>query len=163
MRPLYSIAISTRQLSAVPNSKLEFYVLVCCGISFSCMIKYITLLINFITAFPQILTGPVDNTVNVLKNATFTCIAYAYPAPFIKWYRQLKNGSLEFLNDTSKYSTTLSLGLDNSSSQLTVMNVRISVSGEEFLCQATNGFTSVASNAATLTVSSELDFHSVYT
>ena len=104
-----------------------------------------------------------DNTVNVLKNATFTCIAYAYPAPFIMWYRQLQNGSLEFLNDTSKYSTTLSLGLDNSTSQLTVMNVRISVSGEKFLCRATSGFTSVASNAATLTVSSELDFYSVYT
>ena len=101
-----------------------------------------------------------DSIVNVQENATFTCSAYAYPAPLIEWYKLLQNGSLQLLTgDPSKYSTTtLSTGLMNSTSQLTVLDTRVSVSGENYVCRATSGFSSITSNAATLTALSEFDF-----
>ena len=112
----------------------------------------------FFAAPPQILAGPVDTIVNVQENATFTCFAYAYPAPLIEWYKQLQNGSLQLLTDTSKYSTTtLSTGLLNSTSQLIVLDTRVSVSGEMYMCRATSGFSSITSDAGTLTVLSEFD------
>ena len=96
-----------------------------------------------------------DITVNALKNATFTCSASAYPAPAISWYRMLGNGSLQLITDVTKYLTNLlGSGTMNSTSQLTVLDVRLSVTGQTFVCQATSGVTS-ATSSATLTVLSE--------
>ena len=111
-------------------------------------------LISF-AADAHILEGPVNTTVDALDNARFTCSAFAYPAPFIKWYRQLENNSLILLTDTTKYSvTTISLGLMNQTNELTIMSTTLLATGT-YVCQATNGITSTTSSSASLTVLSE--------
>ena len=98
---------------------------------------------------------PVDTTVNAQSNATFTCSAYSYPAPNIKWYKQLSNDSLMPLTDTTKYSmTTISLGLMNQTNELTIMSITLLAAGT-YVCEVTNGVTNTSTSSATLTVLSE--------
>ena len=55
-----------------------------------------------------------------------------------------------------KYSlSTLSLGLMNQTSKLTLISVHLSATGT-YVCQVTSGVTSTTSSSATLTVLSEL-------
>ena len=109
----------------------------------------------FCVAAVQILQSPQNSTVDGLENATFTCSAYSYPAPNIKWYKQLNNGSLMPLTDTTKYSmTTISLGLMNQTNELTILSITLLAAGT-YVCEATNGVTSTRTSSATLTVLSE--------
>ena len=95
-----------------------------------------------------------NTTVNGLDNATFTCSAVAYPAPMIKWYRQLENGYQQLLTSTTKYSTvTLSSGIMNQTSELVLMSVTLLDVGT-YVCQAISGATTENSSAI-LTVLSE--------
>ena len=99
--------------------------------------------------------GPVNITVNALGDAKFICSAFAYPPPFIKWYKKLRNNSLVQLTDTTKYSmTTISLGLMNQTNELTIMSITLLAAGT-YVCEATNGVTSTSTSSATLTVLSE--------
>ena len=109
----------------------------------------------FCVAAVQILQSPQNSTVDGLENATFTCSAYSYPAPNIKWHKKLNNGSLMPLTDTTKYSmTTISLGLMNQTNELTIMRITLLAAGT-YVCEATNGVTSTRTSSATLTVLSE--------
>ena len=111
-----------------------------------------------LSAAARILQGPVDIRVNALANAKFTCSAIAYPAPRHKWYRQIANGSLQALTDTTKYSlSSFSLGIMKRTSQLIILNVTLLAEGT-YVCQATNDLTGSATiSSATLTVLSEFD------
>ena len=82
-----------------------------------------------------------------MDNATFTCSAMAYPTPMIKWFRQLENGSLQLLTNSTKYSvTTLSSETMNQTSEMIVMNVTILDVGT-YVCQAHSGATTDTSSA----------------
>ena len=99
--------------------------------------------------------GPANTTVYPLDNATLTCSALAYPAPFIQWYRQMENGSLQLLTDTTKHSMiSSSSGLLNRTNELTFVSVLLSDAGT-YVCQANSGSTNTTSSAS-LTVLSEL-------
>ena len=107
------------------------------------------------SAAVQIVMNAVNMTVDALSNVTFSCSAYSYPAPSIKWYRQLGIGSLQ-LTDTSKYSVSSTVtGTMNQTSVLTVTKVLLSDAGT-YLCQASSGVTSDMSSAS-LTVLSKLN------
>ena len=105
-------------------------------------------MLSFCIAGAQIILELANITVNVMDNATFTCSAMAYPTSMIKWFRQLENGSLQLLTNTStKYSVTaLSSETMNQTSELTVMNVTILDVGS-YVCQANSGATTDTSSA----------------
>ena len=94
-------------------------------------------------------------TVNALSNATFSCSAFGYPAPSIMWYRQLGNGSLQQLTNTTKYlMSTTNLGAMNQTSVLTITRALLSDAGI-FVCRAFSDVTNDMSTAS-LSVLSEL-------
>ena len=98
----------------------------------------------------------VNMTVDALSNATFSCSAFSYPAPSITWYKQLGNGSLQRLTDSSKYSVSLTItGTMNQTSVLTVTKALFSDAGT-YVCRASSGVTSDTSSAL-LTVLSKLN------
>ena len=104
-------------------------------------------MLSFCIAGAQIILELANITVNVMDNATFTCSAMAYPPPMIKWFRQMENGSLQLLTNSTKYFvTTLSSETMNQTSELTVMNVTISDVGT-YVCQANSGATTDTSSA----------------
>ena len=106
-------------------------------------------------AAAQIVIDAVDVTVDALSNATFSCSAFSYPAPSIMWYRQLGNGSLQRLTNTSKYSVSSNVSETmNQTSVLKVTKALLSDAGT-YVCQATSSVTSDTSSAS-LTVLSEL-------
>ena len=96
-----------------------------------------------------------DITVSGLNDVTFSCSAFSYPAPSFMWYRQLGNGSLQQLTDTSKYSVSSNVSETmNQTSVLTVTKALLSDAGT-YVCRATSSVTSGTSSAS-LTVLSEL-------
>ena len=96
--------------------------------------------------------------VNALSNATFSCSAFSYPAPSITWYKQLGNGSLQQLTDSSKYSVSSTItGTMNQTSVLTVTKALFSDAGT-YVCRASSGATSDTSSGL-LTVLSKLYNH----
>ena len=96
-----------------------------------------------------------DITVNALSNATFSCSAFGYPALSIMWYRQLGNGSLQQLTNTTKYLiSTTNLEATNQASVLTITRALLSDAGI-FVCRASSDVTNDMSTAS-LSVLSEL-------
>ena len=104
----------------------------------------LSLILYLVLAGPKITQDPADITVIAEDNATFTCSAVAH---MIHWYRKLENGHLLLLNSTTKYSVaTLSSGILNHSSKLTVISVTLSDVGT-YVCQASGGTTTDSSSA----------------
>ena len=98
-------------------------------------------------AAAQITLEPANIIINVTENATFTCSAMAYPAPTIKWFRQLENSSLLLLTNSTKYSlAVLNSGTMNQTSELIVMNITLLDVGA-YVCQASSGVTTDNSSA----------------
>ena len=107
-------------------------------------------------AAAHIFIGAVNMTVDALSNATFSCSAFSYPAPSIMWYRQLKNGSLQQLTDTSKYFVLSAVsGTMNQTSVLTVTKALFSDAGT-YVCRVSSGAT-IDTSSASLTVLSRLN------
>ena len=79
-------------------------------------------------------------------NVTFTCNATGNPAPTFRWTR---NGSV------------LTTGLSLDGKQLTITNVTREDSGQ-YVCEATNNVTTVASDSATLNVKCKITYYNYY-
>ncbi|MEO6003302.1 MAG: MBG domain-containing protein [Opitutus sp.] len=98
-------------------------------------------------AAPNITTQPVDQSVVVGSNATFSVAATGTPPPSFQWQISTDGGGTwNALANNTNYSGT-------STSTLVVTNTTAAMSGHQFVCVASNGvLPDATSQSATLTV-----------
>ena len=104
----------------------------------------------FITDQPEFSVQPQNATKIEGDNVTFTCNATGNPAPTFRW---TKNGSV--------LTTGSRISLSSDGKQLTVANVTREDSGQ-YVCEATNNVTTVASDSATLNVKCKITYYNYY-
>ena len=104
----------------------------------------------FITDQPEFSVHPQNATKIEGDNVTFTCNATGNPAPTFRW---TKNGSV--------LTTSSRISLSSDGKQLTVTNVTREDSGQ-YVCEATNNVTTVASDSATLNVKCKITYYNYY-
>ena len=104
----------------------------------------------FITDQPEFSVQPQNATKIEGDNVTFTCNATGNPAPTFRW---TKNGSV--------LTTSSRISLSSDGKQLTVTNVTREDSGQ-YVCEATNNVTTVASDSATLNVKCKITYYNYY-
>ena len=104
----------------------------------------------FITDQPEFSVHPQKATKIEGDNVTFTCNATGNPAPTFRW---TKNGSV--------LTTSSRISLSSDAKQLTVTNVTREDSGQ-YVCEATNNVTTVASDSATLNVKCKITYYNYY-
>ena len=104
----------------------------------------------FITDQPEFSLHPQNATKIEGDNVTFTCNATGNPAPTFRW---TKNGSV--------LTTGSRIRLSSDGKQLTLTNVTREDSGQ-YVCEATNNVTTVASDSATLNVKCKITYYNYY-
>ena len=104
----------------------------------------------FITDQPEFSLHPQNATKIEGDNVTFSCNATGNPAPTFRW---TKNGSV--------LTTSSRISLSSDGKQLTVTNVTREDSGQ-YVCEATNNVTTVASDSATLNVKCKITYYNYY-
>ena len=104
----------------------------------------------FITDRPEFSLHPQNATKIEGDNVTFTCNATGNPAPTFRW---TKNGSVLTIGSR--------ISLSSGGKQLTVTNVTREDSGQ-YVCEATNNVTTVASDSATLNVKCKITYYNYY-
>ena len=104
----------------------------------------------FITDQPEFSVQPQNATKIEGSNVSFTCNATGNPAPTFRW---TKNGSV--------LTTGSRISLSSDGKQLTVANVTREDSGQ-YVCEATNNVTTVASDSATLNVKCKITYYNYY-
>ena len=103
--------------------------------------------IMFLAEPVLIYDNPQNITVSQSDAAMFNCSATALPAPTINWYKQLQNGTLQFISETRGYSvSSTTSGAQNLTSQLYISGVTLSDRGT-YVCQASSSVTSSTSSA----------------
>lgn len=98
-------------------------------------------------AAPTVVTQPASQTIITGQNAMFTVTASGSPSPTYQWQLSGDNGATwSNLTDGGIYSGT-------TTASMTVSGATLAMSGDQFLCQISNGVSpNAASAAATLTV-----------
>ena len=104
----------------------------------------------FITDQPEFSLHPQNATKIEGDNVTFTCNATGNPAPTFRW---TKNGSV--------LTTSSRISFSSDGKQLTVTNVTREDSGQ-YVCEATNNVTTVASDSAALNVKCKISYYNYY-
>ena len=104
----------------------------------------------FITDQPEFSVHPQNATQIEGSNVSFTCNATGNPAPTFRW---TKNGSV--------LTTSSRISFSSDGKQLTVTNVTREDSGQ-YVCEATNNVTTVASDSATLNVKCKITYYNYY-
>lgn len=107
-----------------------------------------TLVVNPVPLAPSFTTHPSAQTVATGGSASFFVVAQGTPVPTLRWQASGDGGStFSDLSDAGPYS-----GVTSASLQVT--GATTALNGYRYRCVATNAVASVASNAASLTVTS---------
>ncbi len=95
---------------------------------------------------PNFVTQPVDQNLSAGQTANFTISVVGTPTPSVHWQRQAAgNSTWVNLTESSVYAGT-------TSTTLTLSNVTVLLSGDQYRCQASNSAGGSFSSAANLTV-----------